>query len=99
MSGETATTKAQLVVNVSQRDHVQGPADALVTLVEYGDYECPHCRLVYYNIKELQEHLGDRMRYVYRHLPISSTHPEAQLAAEAHCKCVAFVSEHSSGLR
>ncbi len=83
MSGETATTKAQLVVNVSQRDHVQGPADALVTLVEYGDYECPHCRLVYYNIKELQEHLGDRMRYVYRHLPISSTHPEAQLAAEA----------------
>jgi NhaA family Na+:H+ antiporter len=52
-------------------------------LVEYGDYQCPHCRLVYYNIKELQERLGDRMSYVYRHMPISSVHPQAQLAAEA----------------
>ncbi|MFN2223803.1 MAG: Na+/H+ antiporter NhaA, partial [Candidatus Promineifilaceae bacterium] len=51
--------------------------------VEYGDYQCPHCRLVYYNIRELQARLGDQLRYVYRHLPVSSMHPDAQLAAEA----------------
>jgi NhaA family Na+:H+ antiporter len=83
VSGETTATKARLVAPVGDKDHAQGPADALATLVEYGDYQCPHCRLVYYNIKELQEKLGDRMRYVYRHLPISSMHPNAQLAAEA----------------
>ncbi len=83
MSGDTTKTKAQLVIPVDERDHAQGPADALATLVEYGDYQCPHCRQVYYNIKELQEKLGDSMRYVYRHLPISSAHPDAQLAAEA----------------
>jgi NhaA family Na+:H+ antiporter len=83
VSGDTTKTKAQLVIPVDERDHAQGPADALATLVEYGDYQCPHCRQVYYNIKELQEKLGDSMRYVYRHLPISSAHPDAQLAAEA----------------
>jgi NhaA family Na+:H+ antiporter len=62
---------------------MQGPFNAPVTLVEYGDYQCPHCRQVYYNIKELRERLGERMRYVYRHLPISSMHPHAYLAAEA----------------
>lgn len=83
MTGEAATNKARLVVPVTERDHSQGPIDALATLVEYGDYQCPHCRLVYYNIRELQARTGDRIRYVYRHLPISSMHPEAQLAAEA----------------
>jgi len=83
MSKEPTTTKALLTIPVSERDHTQGPADAKVTMVEYGDYQCPHCRLVYYNIKELQARLGDRLRYVYRHLPIAGSHPEAQLAAEA----------------
>jgi NhaA family Na+:H+ antiporter len=83
MSGEVITAKARLVVPVNERDHAQGPADAPVTLVEYGDYQCPHCRLTYYNIKRLQKRLGDRLRYVYRHLPIASIHPDAQLAAEA----------------
>ncbi len=83
MSGEAATKKARLVLPVTEQDHSQGPIDALATLVEYGDYQCPHCRLVYYNIRELQARMGDRIRYVYRHLPITSTHPEAQLAAEA----------------
>jgi NhaA family Na+:H+ antiporter len=82
LSGET-TSKASLVEPVSDEDHSQGPADALVTLVEYGDYQCPHCRQVYYNIRELQSRLGDRLRYVYRHLPVSTVHPDAQLAAEA----------------
>jgi NhaA family Na+:H+ antiporter len=83
MSGEKTKSRARLVVPVNERDHTQGPAGARVTLVEYGDYQCPHCRLVYYNIKEMQEVLGERLRYVDRHLPISSTHPDAQLAAEA----------------
>jgi NhaA family Na+:H+ antiporter len=83
VSGDAATTKSTLTLAVTDRDHVQGPFDAPVTLLEYGDYQCPHCRLVSYNIKDLQEHLGDRMRYVYRHLPISSIHPDANFAAEA----------------
>jgi NhaA family Na+:H+ antiporter len=75
--------KPRLTVPVSETDHRKGSPDARVTLVEYGDYQCPHCRLVHYNVIELQERLGDNLQYVYRHLPISSTHPDAQLAAEA----------------
>lgn len=68
---------------VGDRDHIQGPEDASVTLVEYGDYECPHCRQVQPIITELRSRFGDRLRYVFRHLPISAVHPDAQLAAEA----------------
>lgn len=79
-----ATHDAQkLVPPVGERDHVQGPDDAPVTLVEYGDYECPHCREVTPVIEELRGRFGDRLRYVYRHFPIRSSHPHAQLAAEA----------------
>jgi Na+:H+ antiporter, NhaA family len=73
----------KLAVPVSERDHIQGPPDALITLVEYGDYECPHCRKVNGVIKEIQQQIGLRMRYVYRHLPLRRVHPHAQLAAEA----------------
>ena len=83
MSGNAKPTKSVLIVPVNDNDHFRGSIDAPVTLVEYGDYQCPHCRQVYYNIKELQERLGERIRYVYRHLPISSAHPDAHLAAEA----------------
>jgi NhaA family Na+:H+ antiporter len=68
---------------VSDRDHIYGPADAPVTLVEYGDYECPHCRQVHPVINELRSRFGGRLRYVFRHLPLTSLHPHAQLAAEA----------------
>ena len=68
---------------VGDRDHIRGPLDAPVTLVEYGDYECPHCRLVAPIIDLLRERFGDRLRYVFRHFPITSAHPNAQLAAEA----------------
>lgn len=79
----TTTPRPRLVLPVSERDHVQGPDDAPATFVEYGDYQCPYCRLVYDDIRELQAQLGDRLRYVYRHLPIQSAHPHARLAAEA----------------
>ncbi len=73
----------KLKIPVSDRDHVRGPDDAPVTLVEYGDYECPHCRQVAPIVEQLRERFGDRLRYVFRHLPISKLHPHAHLAAEA----------------
>lgn len=78
-----ATETAKLVVPVSERDHILGPEDAQVTLVEYGDLECPYCRQVNPVIQELRRRLGGRVRYVFRHFPIRSSHTHAQLAAEA----------------
>lgn len=65
------------------RDHVQGSAAAPVTLVQYGDYECPYCGAAYLIIKDVQRRMGDRLRFVYRNFPIASSHPHAQHAAEA----------------
>ncbi len=64
------------------RDHVRGPRDAPVTLVEYGDFECPYCGRAEPVVRELLGDFGD-VRYVWRHLPLSDVHPNAQLAAEA----------------
>lgn len=74
---------ARLTLPVGPRDHAQGPADALVTLVEYGDYECPHCGRAYPIVKEVQRRLGSRLRFVFRNFPLSESHPHAQHAAEA----------------
>jgi len=63
-------------------DHIRGPADALVTLVEYGDLECPYCGQAEPVVRELLSDFGD-LRYVWRHLPLTDVHPHAQLAAEA----------------
>jgi protein-disulfide isomerase len=65
------------------RDHIQGPADAPVTLVEYGDYQCPFCGAAYPIIKDVQGRVGDGLRFVFRNFPISTSHPDAELAAEA----------------
>jgi protein-disulfide isomerase len=65
------------------RDHIQGPRDAAVTLVEYGDYQCPYCGAAYPIVKEAQERMGDRLRFVFRNFPITTSHPHAQQAAEA----------------
>jgi protein-disulfide isomerase len=72
-----------LLVPVQQDDHVQGPASANLTLVEYGDYECPDCGRLFDIIRDLQATLGERLRIVYRHYPLSGIHPRAQEAAEA----------------
>ncbi len=66
-----------------QRDHIRGPESAPVTLIEYGDYECPYCGQAEVVIRELLDEFGDELRYVWRHLPLSDVHPEAQMAAEA----------------
>jgi protein-disulfide isomerase len=68
---------------VQDRDHVQGLATAAVTLVEYGDYECPYCRAATPIVEELQRLLGDQLRFVFRHFPLTGLHPHAQHAAEA----------------
>jgi protein-disulfide isomerase len=65
------------------RDHVRGPEDARVTLVEYGDFECPYCGRAEPVIRELLSSFGDDVRYVWRHLPLNDVHADAQLAAEA----------------
>jgi protein-disulfide isomerase len=65
-----------------ERDHIRGSADARVTLVEYGDFECPYCGRAESVIRELLADFGD-VRYVWRHLPLADVHPHAQRAAEA----------------
>ena len=74
---------AHLTMPIGTRDHVQGPADAHVTLVEYGDYECPHCGRAYPIIKEVQRRLGSKLRFVFRNFPLGEGHPHAEHAAEA----------------
>ena len=66
-----------------ERDHVRGREDATVTLLEYGDYECPYCGRAEEVIRELLADFGDDLRYVWRFLPLNDVHPHAQLAAEA----------------
>jgi protein-disulfide isomerase len=75
---------AELALPVSdERDHTQGSPDAPVTLVEYGDYQCPFCGAAYPIVKEVQARLGERLRFVFRNFPITTSHPHAALAAEA----------------
>src|SRR6202012_4917829 len=81
--GRTAEDILDLVEDVDpDRDHIRGPDDALVTLLEYGDFECPYCGQAERVIRELLSSHGD-VRYVWRHLPLNDVHPTAQLAAEA----------------
>lgn len=72
-----------LTLPVGERDHVAGPETAAVTLVEYGDYECPYCGAAYPVVKEVQSEMGEDLRFVFRNFPINSAHPHARRAAEA----------------
>jgi protein-disulfide isomerase len=74
---------AKLKVPVAASDHVLGEADAPATLVEYGDYQCPHCGHAQPVIKAVRTHFRDRLRFVFRHFPLSQIHPQAEIAAEA----------------
>jgi protein-disulfide isomerase len=73
----------RLVLPVGPRDHIRGPKDAPVTLVEYGDYQCPYCGAAHPAVKELLSLEPGAVRFVFRHFPITTLHPLAEPAAEA----------------
>lgn len=79
----TDNDSARLSSPVTDRDHIQGTTHAVLTLVEYGDYECPHCGRAYPIVKEVQRRLGPQLRFVFRNFPLAQIHPHAQHAAEA----------------
>lgn len=72
-----------LMVPVSKQDHIQGNPNAPVTLIEYGDFECPYCGAAHKQINALQRAAGDMMRFVFRHCPLTQVHPHAEPAARA----------------
>jgi len=73
---------ATLKLPVTPEDHFQGAKDAAGTLVEYGDYECPHCGTAYSIVKRVQKHFGKELRFVFRNFPLQQIHPHAESAAE-----------------
>jgi protein-disulfide isomerase len=73
----------ELAVPLDRSDHVLGPETAAVVVIEYGDFECPNCRQAYPAVKQLLQHFQHRIRFAYRHFPLTEIHPHAQLAAEA----------------
>ena len=73
----------RLAAEVGDRDHVRGNASAPLTLLEYGDYECPYCGRASPIVNALREHFGERLRFVFRHFPQNSVHPHAAVAAQA----------------
>ena len=73
---------ATLKVPVTPEDHIQGDPNAQLTLLEYGDYECPHCGRAHPIVKRVQKHFGRRLRFVFRNFPLTQIHPHAQTAAE-----------------
>jgi protein-disulfide isomerase len=73
---------SRLTIPVGPDDHTQGSEDAEITLLEYGDYECPHCGAAHPIIKRVQSHFRDRLRFAYRNFPLTQIHPHAEPAAE-----------------
>ena len=73
---------SKLKVPVSARDHIAGGPNAIVTLVEYGDYQCPYCAAAQPNVRRVQVQFGERLALVFRHFPLTEIHPDALVAAE-----------------
>jgi protein-disulfide isomerase len=80
---DSSKAASVLAVSVSERDHSLGPAEAPITIVEYGDYECPDCLNAVPILAVVRKELGERARFVFRHFPQNSIHPHASTAAEA----------------
>ena len=74
---------SKLLLPIQPDDHVEGSEDARYTLVEYGDYECPACGSLFVTIRQLRERFAEDVRLVFRHYPLSGSHPHAEQAAEA----------------
>ena len=75
-------SQGMLTPPVGPEDHAHGPANAPITLVEYGDYECPHCGRAYQILQHVLRELGDDVRFVFRNFPLGEAHPHAQAAAD-----------------
>jgi protein-disulfide isomerase len=73
---------SMLKAPVTQLDHILGPDNAPLTLLEYGDYECPHCGAAHPIVNRVRRHFGNRLRFVFRHFPLGQVHPNAEPAAE-----------------
>jgi protein-disulfide isomerase len=73
---------SHLIPPIGPDDHARGPADAPLTLVEYGDYECPYCGRAHPIVRSIQRRLGDQLRFVFRHFPLAQVHLHAEHAAE-----------------
>src|SRR4030095_15349415 len=77
---------AKLTPPINKNDHVQGPPDGIVTLVEYGDYQCPHCGAAFPIVKQIQKAFGKNLQFAFRHFPLANVHEyafPAAIAAEA----------------
>src|SRR5262249_37651818 len=82
---------SELKVPVTDNDHILGKNDAPITLVEYGDYQCPACGLAFPITKLIQKKFGEKLRFVFRHFPLTDVHPYAEVAAET----AEFAGEHN----
>ena len=80
---DRAPKQALLTPKVSKNDHSEGPADAAVTLVEFGDFQCSHCGQAYSIVKQVQQRLNGKLRFVFRNFPLTHAHEHALAAAEA----------------
>jgi protein-disulfide isomerase len=90
---------SQLKASITRQDHLIGPLDAPVTLVEYGDYECPHCAMAHPVVASLLKHFDDQLLFAFRHFPLTEVHPNAQAAAQSAEFCGAhglFWEMHNS---
>src|SRR5262245_5920447 len=74
---------SKLRIPVTEKDHIRGPMRAPVTLVEYGDFQCPFCGEAFWILREIEDRFDRQLRFVYRHFPLAEIHPYAPLAAEA----------------
>src|SRR5260370_12937928 len=87
MTGATSQQRipidTRLSASITSDDHVQGPIDAAVTLVQYGDYACPYTRMSRHSVHQLQREYPDRLRFVFRHFPLEAIHPHARSTATA----------------
>jgi protein-disulfide isomerase len=82
MKQPTANKLPRLTEPEAKRDHIQGPPDASIQLLEYGDYECPYCGAAHPVVQALQREFGDRLCFAFRNFPLTNTHPHAEMAAE-----------------
>lgn len=78
-----ARVHSELAEPVTRRDHVRGPRNAAVTLVEYGDFECPYCGQAHAILRAVEQEMGNHIRLVFRHFPLTNIHPYAEHASEA----------------